>query len=195
RLEIGSLPNGKRENILESTTVTFPDGSQQTISTTGQRYIDQFVLSLQLGYKLKNTILRAGIIESRGGAAIEQTFRADTFRVAGEIWDFARPDLHGHLKLYTRWNASPNLYVTGGMDDVLNPSLRSPFLGAGIRWKDEDLKALLGSIPIPKSPWPERPRRSSRARPAGLRARSGWADARSAARGARWWRSARPRRL
>ena len=150
RLEIGSLPNGKRENILESTTVTFPDGSQQTISTTGQRYIDQFVLSLQLGYKLKNTILRAGIIESRGGAAIEQTFRADTFRVAGEIWDFARPDLHGHLKLYTRWNASPNLYVTGGMDDLLNPSLRSPFLGAGIRWKDEDLKALLGSIPIPK---------------------------------------------
>src|ERR1019366_2909694 len=109
---------------------TFPDGSQQTIATTGQRYLDQFVLSLQLGYKLKNTILRAGIIESRGGAAIEQTFKADTFRVGGEIWDFTRPDLNGHLKLYTRWNASPNLYVTGGVDDLLNPGLRSPFLGA-----------------------------------------------------------------
>jgi len=150
RLEIGALPNGKREDILESSTVTFPDGSQQTIATTGQRYLDQFVLSLQLGYKLKNTILRAGIIESRGGAAIEQTFKADTFRVGGEIWDFTRPDLNGHLKLYTRWNASPNLYVTGGVDDLLNPGLRSPFLGAGIRWKDEDLKALFGSIPIPK---------------------------------------------
>ena len=56
----------------------------------GQRYIDQFVLSAQLGYKLSNTILRAGIIESRGGAAIEQTFRGDTFRIAGEIWDFTR---------------------------------------------------------------------------------------------------------
>ncbi|HMA28892.1 MAG TPA: MlaD family protein [Thermoanaerobaculia bacterium] len=149
RLEIGSLPHGKREDILESSTVTFPDGSQQTISTTGQRYIDQFVLSLQLGYKLNNTILRAGIIESRGGAAVEQTFKADTFRIAGEIWDFTRPELNGHLKLYTRWNASPNLYVTGGVDDVLNPGLRSAFFGAGIRWKDEDLKALLGSIPIP----------------------------------------------
>jgi phospholipid/cholesterol/gamma-HCH transport system substrate-binding protein len=150
RLEIGALPNGKREKILESTTVTFPDGSQQTIATTGQRYIDEFVLSLQLGYKLHNTILRAGIIESRGGAAIEQTFKADTFRVAGEIWDFSRPDLSGHVKLYTRWNASPNLYVTGGVDDLLNPGLRSPFIGGGIRWKDEDLKALFGSIPIPK---------------------------------------------
>ncbi|MFI5119056.1 MAG: MlaD family protein [Thermoanaerobaculia bacterium] len=150
RLEIGALPNGKRENILESSTVTFPDGSQQTISTTGQRYVDQFVLSAQLGYKLNNTILRAGIIESRGGAAIEQTFKADTFRIAGEIWDFTRPDLSGHIKLYTRWNASPNLYVTGGVDELLNPGLRSPFIGGGIRWKDEDLKALLGSIPIPK---------------------------------------------
>ena len=121
RFEIGALPHGKRENIVESTTVTFPDGSQQTISTTGQRYIDQFVLSLQLGYKLHNTILRAGIIESRGGAAIEQTFRADTFRVTGEMWDFSRPDLSGHVKLYTRWNASPNFFVTGGVDELLNP--------------------------------------------------------------------------
>jgi phospholipid/cholesterol/gamma-HCH transport system substrate-binding protein len=150
RLEIGALPNGKREDILETSTVTFPDGSQQTINTTGQRYLDQFVLSLQLGYQFKNTIVRAGVFESRGGAAIEQTFKADTFRVAGEIWDFTRPDLNGHVKLYGRWNASPNLYLTGGVDDVLNPGLRSPFIGAGIRWKDEDLKALIGSVPIPK---------------------------------------------
>lgn len=150
RLELGALPHGKREDVLETSTVTFPDGSQQTIATSGQRFVDQFVLSLQLGYQFHNTILRAGIIESRGGAAIEQTFKGDRFRVAGEIWDFTRPDLNGHMKLYTRWNASPNLYVTGGVDDLLNSGLRSPFIGAGIRWKDEDFKALLGSVPIPK---------------------------------------------
>ena len=132
------------------TTVTFPNGSQQTIHTTGERYVDQLLLSLQLGYRLKDTILRAGLIESRGGAAVEQTFRADTFRVAGEVWDFSRDNYRGHVKLYGRWNASPNLYMTGGVDDLLNPGLRVPFIGGGIRWKDEDLKALLGSIPIPK---------------------------------------------
>ena len=150
RLEIGAIPHGKREEVLESSTVTFPDGSQQTITTTGQRFVDQFVLSAQLGYQFRNTILRAGIIEGRGGLAVEQAFKADSFRLAGEIWDFTRPDLNGHVKLYTRWNASPNLYVTGGVDDLLNPGLRSPFIGAGIRWKDEDLKAIMGSIPIPK---------------------------------------------
>ncbi len=150
RLEIGAIPHGKREEVLESSTVTFPDGSQQTITTTGQRFVDQFVLSAQLGYQFRNTILRAGVIEGRGGVAVEQAFKADSFRLAGEIWDFTRPDLNGHVKLYTRWNASPNLYVTGGVDDLLNPGLRSPFIGAGIRWKDEDLKAIMGSIPIPK---------------------------------------------
>ncbi|MGZ5382254.1 MAG: hypothetical protein ACXWFQ_10345 [Thermoanaerobaculia bacterium] len=112
--------------------------------------MDQFVLSAQLGYQFKNTILRAGVIEGRGGLAVEQAFKADAFRLAGEVWDFTRPDLSGRVKVYTRWNASPNLYVTGGVDDLLNPGLRSPFLGAGIRWKDEDLKAIMGSIPIPK---------------------------------------------
>jgi phospholipid/cholesterol/gamma-HCH transport system substrate-binding protein len=150
RLEIGATPKGMRQNIDETTTVTFPNGGQQTIKTTGERYVDQLLLSLQLGYRLKDTILRAGLIESRGGAAVEQTFRADTIRVAGEIWDFSRDNYRGHVKLYGRWNASPNLYVTGGVDDLLNPGLRSPFIGGGIRWKDEDLKGLLGSIPIPK---------------------------------------------
>ena len=150
RLEIGALQNGKRENINETTTVTFPNGSEQTITTTGQRYVDQLVLSLQLGYRLKDTILRAGLIESRGGAAIEQTFKADTYRLAGEVWDFSRTDFRGRVKLYGRWNASPNLYMTSGVDELLNPSLRSLFIGGGIRWKDEDLKAMLPSLPIPK---------------------------------------------
>jgi phospholipid/cholesterol/gamma-HCH transport system substrate-binding protein len=150
RLEIGTTPKGKRENIDETTTVTFPNGSQQTIHTTGERYVDQLLFSLQLGYRLKDTILRAGLIESRGGAAIEQTFKADTFRLAGEVWDFSRTDYRGRVKLYGRWNASPNLYVTSGVDELINPGLRSLFIGGGIRWKDEDLKALLPSIPIPK---------------------------------------------
>jgi phospholipid/cholesterol/gamma-HCH transport system substrate-binding protein len=150
RLEIGATPKGMRQNIDETTTVTFPNGSQQTIHTSGERYVDQLLLSLQLGYRLKDTILRAGLIESRGGAAIEQTFKADMFRLAGEVWDFSRDNYRGHVKLYGRWNASPNLYVTAGADDLLNPELRSAFIGGGIRWKDEDLKALLPSIPMPK---------------------------------------------
>ncbi len=45
-----------------------------------------------------------------------------------------------------RWQFHPNLYVIGGYDDALeNDSL---FLGGGIRWNDDNLKYLLGAVPL-----------------------------------------------
>ena len=41
------------------------------------------------------------------------------------------------------------VFVTGGWDDFLNRSRKadSLFFGAGLRWSDDDIKYLLGSIP------------------------------------------------
>ena len=151
RLEIGAIPHGKREDVLETSTVTFPDGSQQTISTTG---------SALRGPVRPLGAARVPVQEhdppgrrhrgARRRRRSSRPSRRDTFRVAGEVWDFTRPDLSGHVKLYTRWNASPNLYVTGGVDDLLNPGLRSPFLGVGHPLEGRGPQGLVGSIPIPK---------------------------------------------
>jgi len=42
------------------------------------------------------------------------------------------------------------VYVTGGWDDFLNRSRKadSVFVGAGLRWTDEDIKSLLGAVSI-----------------------------------------------
>jgi hypothetical protein len=45
------------------------------------------------------------------------------------------------------WFPWRNLYVRAGYDDPLVSEYASPFLGAGIRWSDDDLKYLFGSIP------------------------------------------------
>ena len=150
RVEIGALNGGKRRDTTETVTVIGPDGVPTTIQKVVQTYEDELALSLQLGYRLKNTVVRAGLIESRGGLAIDQMLFSDRFQLSGEAWDFARSDSRGHVKLYGRWNGSPNLYVTGGVDDAMNPRLRSLFLGAGIRWKDEDIKSLMGALPLVK---------------------------------------------
>jgi phospholipid/cholesterol/gamma-HCH transport system substrate-binding protein len=42
---------------------------------------------------------------------------------------------------------NPNIYLLGGYDDPLESEFESVFFGAGIRWKDDDLKYLLGSLP------------------------------------------------
>ena len=50
----------------------------------------------------------------------------------------------------SRFYFSPSVFVTGGWDDFLNVDRKadSVFFGAGLRWSDEDIKYLLGSIPI-----------------------------------------------
>jgi hypothetical protein len=48
--------------------------------------------------------------------------------------------------LTTRWRFHPNLFLMGGYDDFLEDN-DSLFLGGGIRWRDDYLKYLLGSVP------------------------------------------------
>ena len=55
-------------------------------------------------------------------------------------------DQDPHVRLSTRWLFHPNLYLMGGYDDFLEDD--SFFLGGGIRWRDDYLKYLLGSVPI-----------------------------------------------
>jgi len=149
RLEVVALPKGKRTNQVETTTTTLPDGTTSTIERDTETFSDNFGVSLQLGYRLNNTIVRAGLIESRGGLAIDQLLWNDRIQVTGEAWDFGKfHSGNGKVKFYGRWNATPNMYVQGGFDDVLNTKDRSLLIGAGIRWKDEDIKSLFGLAPL-----------------------------------------------
>jgi phospholipid/cholesterol/gamma-HCH transport system substrate-binding protein len=107
------------------------------------RYEDKFGFSAQLGYRFKDTTLRAGLIESRGGVAIDQFFLKDALQLTGEAWDFGRPEGNMQVKLFSQWNSRGALFIRAGVDDGFNSANRSFFLGAGLKWKDEDIKTLL----------------------------------------------------
>ncbi len=63
-------------------------------------------------------------------------------------YDFSREsNLSPHLRVSADWYPWPNLYVKAGYDDPLVKEFRTPFVGVGIRWSDDDLKYLLGSMP------------------------------------------------
>jgi phospholipid/cholesterol/gamma-HCH transport system substrate-binding protein len=65
-----------------------------------------------------------------------------------EAYDFSREqDLDPHLRLSAEWQPLRHVYVRGGFDDPLVDDYSSPFVGAGVRWSDDDLKYLLGSVP------------------------------------------------
>jgi phospholipid/cholesterol/gamma-HCH transport system substrate-binding protein len=150
-VELSSQPFGKRKNTTTIETTTFPDGhTEQTVTDTEERR-DEFAISALFGYRWRDWVIRAGLLESRGGAGVDYVALKDRLRFSADLWDFNRPgDFAAHAKLTGRYYLSPSVFVTGGWDDFLNRKRDSDsvFFGAGLRWSDDDLKYLLGSIPL-----------------------------------------------
>jgi phospholipid/cholesterol/gamma-HCH transport system substrate-binding protein len=149
RVELSSQPFGKRTSTTTTVRTVFPDGHvEQTIIDT-QELKDEFAISALFGYRWKDFAIRAGLLESRGGGGIDYMALKDRLRFSADLWDFNRPGYSAHGKLTSRYYLSPSVFVTGGWDDFLNRSRKadSLFFGAGLRWSDDDIKYLLGSIP------------------------------------------------
>lgn len=148
RFGIADSPQGSLDVETRRVTTTNPDGSVETTIIEEQTRTNDYTLNVALGYSFERFDLRAGIIESSGGGAVDLRLLEDRLTISLEAFDFSRPgDLDPHLRLTTRIHLTPNIYVLGGYDDPLESEFESVFFGAGIRWKDDDLKYLLGSLP------------------------------------------------
>ena len=66
------------------------------------------------------------------------------------MWDFSRPDYNAHGKIGGRFYITPSAYLSAGWDDFLNRKKKadSIYFGGGVRWSDDDIKLLLGSVPV-----------------------------------------------
>lgn len=148
RLGVADTPLGDLDVETRTVTVTESDGTTETTVIEEQVRSDDYTINLMLGYSFDRFDLRAGVIESSGGGGVDLKLLEERVTVSLEAFDFSRPgDLDPHLRLTTRIHLNPNIYVLGGYDDPLVSGNESVFFGAGIRWKDDDLKYLLGSLP------------------------------------------------
>jgi phospholipid/cholesterol/gamma-HCH transport system substrate-binding protein len=146
-----SVVDDPRGDVREKTqviTTTQPDGTvdTQTIHTLTRE--NDTTISAQFGFKLGDARLRAGLFEGTGGGAVDYGFLRQRLWLTLEAYDFSRAnDLDPHLRLTGRWWLTPNLFITGGYDDPLVNERDSIIFGGGIRWNDDDLKYLMGSVP------------------------------------------------
>jgi phospholipid/cholesterol/gamma-HCH transport system substrate-binding protein len=151
RLELSTQPNGRRIDTSNIYQITFPDGHTEIVTVNQTEFKDELAISAMVGWRWNGFTLRGGLIESRGGGGIDYATLRNRLRFSADMWDFNRPLAFApHAKLTTRYYFSPSVYLTGGWDDFLNTSRKtdSVFVGAGIRWTDDDIKYLLGSVPI-----------------------------------------------
>ena len=150
RVALSQTPQGDTRTKTEEITVTRPDGTTETTRIETFTQEEESVLSALVGLRLANeTRLWTGLIEDHFGAQAEVPFLDRRVWLDLQAFDFDRPeDRSPHLRLTGRWYLNENVYVLGGYDDPLESDLDSLFLGGGIRWTDDDLKYLLGSLPL-----------------------------------------------
>jgi phospholipid/cholesterol/gamma-HCH transport system substrate-binding protein len=145
-------PRGHRVDKVFETTVTAPNGTTTTTITNETKFDRNFLVSAQAGWALGDFGVRLGLFDNTGGGGIDYRYN-DRLRVTGEAFDFGKkrddkPHLRGFAEYIVKKETprTPAIFVTSGFDNPLND--KSFTIGAGIRWRDDDLKYLLGSVPV-----------------------------------------------
>ena len=134
-------PRG-RLTVTDTTT-----GGITTRTETWEK--DDLLFTAQIGKRFKDIALRGGIFESTGGVGIDYFAFDDRLQLTFEAFDFSG-DRNAHLKTYAEYRLLKHIYLSAGWDDFIsNEGRESPFIGFSIKFEDEDLKYLLGSVPIP----------------------------------------------
>ena len=154
-IELADDPTGKKREKDIIDTVTDPaTGASHTTITHETRYDQSMRISAQAGWLLDNLGVRIGLFDNTGGIGADYQYNK-RIRVTGEAFDFgARYGSNPHVRVFGEYTFrmekpnTPRIFVTSGVDNALNHT--AFIIGGGIRWRDDDLKYLLGSIPIPK---------------------------------------------
>lgn len=117
---------------------------------------DATLFGFQFGKRFNRLALRIGVFENTFGLAADWYVPLPTNNVhwisTFEIFDtkgFNRlHDTRPHLKWLNRVYFMRNLYTAFGVDDIVSKHNVNPFFGGGIRFSDNDLKYVLGSLPL-----------------------------------------------
>jgi len=95
---------------------------------------------------------RIGIQQSTGGLGLSYyPFRS--LELAADLWDFGGGNSGDNFggpqsRFLARYSFfEDHLFVEGGVHNAFSEEYRSPFFGAGLRFYDEDLKYVAGSVP------------------------------------------------
>jgi phospholipid/cholesterol/gamma-HCH transport system substrate-binding protein len=152
-VELSDDPRGRRRDRVVVETVTSPATGQSTTEITETtRYDRDFLVSAQVGWVLDDLAVRVGLFDSTGGVGADYRLN-ERVRLTGEAFDFGnKRDDNPHIRVLGEYIVrrerprTPQIFVTTGVDNPLNDTAFT--FGGGVRWRDEDLKYLIGSIPL-----------------------------------------------
>lgn len=143
-LGIVSDPIG-RVRTVETTTTT---GGVSTVKKE-EEVEKKIEFTALFGRRFGNFAARLGMIETTFGVGADYFFN-DKAKLTADIWDFSNDEAgskNPHLKVGIEYSIYKSLFLTAGGDNLLNKKRRGAYIGAGVRFEDEDFKYLFGTIP------------------------------------------------
>jgi len=145
-VEVVADPYARYTRTVDTAT---PPGSTVVTET----YEDKFRFSVLFAKRWGNLALRMGLMESTGGAGVDYFAFDDRIKFSVDTWNMNSQEPgneNAHMKATANYSISKTVFVNAGYDNFLNTKKSSAFAGIGLRFTDDDLKYLLGSVPIPK---------------------------------------------
>ena len=79
---------------------------------------------------------------------MDMEFLDDDLRISADLFDFSQ-DEYPRMRALMNYEFLKHFYVSAGVDDVFNSSGFDWFVGGGIRFTDDDFKALMTIAPAP----------------------------------------------
>ena len=144
RFEVVDDPRGR---VDETTKVITTDGVPSTITELKTQRRLKF--SAMFGKRVSNLGLRIGLVENTFGVGADYFLFDDNFRASVDAWDFNSADpesQRAHLKVTAAYTLFKYISFEAGYDQILNKRLDTLFVGAGLRFEDDDLKYLIGGL-------------------------------------------------
>lgn len=92
---------------------------------------------------------RFGVIESTGGFGADMLFLDDrSLEIQTDIFDFGL-NVSPRMRTMATYQFLGSAYIAAGVDDVFNETRTDYFFGVGLRFDDDDLKAILTTTGVP----------------------------------------------
>lgn len=121
-------------------------------TVTYETYEDRLRFSILFAKRWNNIALRLGLMESTGGLGTDLFLFDDRLRISVDAWNNNSREPgneNTHLKGTVTYHLGSTVFVNAGYDNALNSKRASPFIGLGLQFDDDDLKYVIGSVPVP----------------------------------------------
>lgn len=148
-IQLASTPDGRIHDETRTVTKVDPVTGLPVSVLENNRYVtteQTFTFGAQFAKRWGPAVFSAGIVEGKGGGGVELRGLQDRLRLGVLAYDFGKRDdkPNPRVRVTGSWQFWKGAYVQAGVQDVANKDLRTFFVGGGLRWKDEDLKKLIG---------------------------------------------------